>query len=723
MRFAAHVIFSILYLFASVVFPRPALAVISSCTATVSPTSAVGNAGASFSFSISASGTVWIKVTRPSSNFTIQGSTLGGWTATVTESDVTYTGGSGSSIGPSLSAAVANTTASSANWTVQVSDDSGGASPTTCTGTLGTEITTPAPTPVSAPSISNIVVSDVADTSVKITWDTDQSATSQVDYGKTTDYGSTKSDSSSVTSHSLSLSSLSANTTYHYNITSSNDNGSATSGDNTFVTAKSGSTGTTQTGTTTTITVKATPTPTPIPDKTPPAITINTKLDPSYTQSPTIEGKATDPAGVDSVQYTIDDGRNWLPVDELSNPGKSSTAFSFTPLGLEDGNFDLKVRATDGKGNTGSGKSLILVIDRLPPLVGAMLITLGPQVVEPVEGMVNLLTGLNYKITLSAVGGPTEVEINGNILKKNADNGLWSGTLSFEKPGAYTLETRALDGANNRTHRQVGTVTALQNGGVFSGDRPVEGANVFVYYLDRTSRRFTLWDANAYSQENPQKTGSGGLYKLFLPPGTYYIEVTAHGYKPLVTTIFEIESNLTVIERFSLAPRLGFWLGRWFVAIPGVRQTSMSLTTHGNARGVSAGEHALVGTELPYFRLQADATDLVSHALRGKPSVFTFINTWSPQTALQLAELVKLSEKKELNVVGIIPQESVSAVSIFRRRGGYPIPIVADPDGTLIEPLAIASVPTHVFVNRKGVITAVKTGFLQKESLLDAIIK
>jgi len=73
--------------------------------------------------------------------------------------------------------------------------------------------------------------------------------------------------------------------------------------------------------------------------------------------------------------------------------------------------------------------------------------------------------------------------------------------------------------------------------------------------------------------------------------------------------------------------------------------------------------------------------------------------------------------------VVIIPQESVSSVAIFRKRGGYSIPIIADPDGTLVDPLGIETVPTHIFVDRKGIIQDVRAGVFNKTELLDTIVK
>ncbi len=94
------------------------------------------------------------------------------------------------------------------------------------------------PPDLTAPVISNITAASITDSSVIITWTTNESATSQVEYGPTSGYGVfTVVDSELITSHSVSISGLDSNTTYHFRVISKDaaDN-SSTSGDNTFTT-------------------------------------------------------------------------------------------------------------------------------------------------------------------------------------------------------------------------------------------------------------------------------------------------------------------------------------------------------------------------------------------------------------------------------------------------------------------------------------------------------
>jgi len=94
------------------------------------------------------------------------------------------------------------------------------------------------PPDTTPPVISNIQASGITTSAATITWTTDEASSSVVEYGLTTSYGSTASNPSNVTSHSIPLNGLAANTLYHYHVKSTDaSNNTATSADGTFQTA------------------------------------------------------------------------------------------------------------------------------------------------------------------------------------------------------------------------------------------------------------------------------------------------------------------------------------------------------------------------------------------------------------------------------------------------------------------------------------------------------
>lgn len=83
--------------------------------------------------------------------------------------------------------------------------------------------------------IWDVVATNITGKQATITWKTDIAATSQVEYGTTTAYGSTTAlDTTLVTSHSVVLTGLTLDTTYHYRVLSSFGTDSRTSVDATF---------------------------------------------------------------------------------------------------------------------------------------------------------------------------------------------------------------------------------------------------------------------------------------------------------------------------------------------------------------------------------------------------------------------------------------------------------------------------------------------------------
>ncbi len=86
------------------------------------------------------------------------------------------------------------------------------------------------------PIISNIVYPTTS-TTATITWNTNEPATSLVEYGLDNTYGSPASDNNLVTSHSIVLTGLDSSTIYHFKITSvDGSNNSASTADLTFET-------------------------------------------------------------------------------------------------------------------------------------------------------------------------------------------------------------------------------------------------------------------------------------------------------------------------------------------------------------------------------------------------------------------------------------------------------------------------------------------------------
>ena len=96
-----------------------------------------------------------------------------------------------------------------------------------------------ATTAVAPPVVSNVNATGITSTGASITWSTDVSSNSYVEYGLTTSYGSNATNAALSTAHTVPLSGLAPGTTYHYRVRSTDGTGnvSAFSADKTFTTA------------------------------------------------------------------------------------------------------------------------------------------------------------------------------------------------------------------------------------------------------------------------------------------------------------------------------------------------------------------------------------------------------------------------------------------------------------------------------------------------------
>ncbi|HJR58956.1 MAG TPA: LamG-like jellyroll fold domain-containing protein [Vicinamibacterales bacterium] len=88
------------------------------------------------------------------------------------------------------------------------------------------------------PRLSGVTATGVTSSEATITWTTDEPASSAVEYGPTTSYGSSAYDHSVVTSHAVRIAPLQPATTYHYRVTSTDPAGNIVrSADLAFTTA------------------------------------------------------------------------------------------------------------------------------------------------------------------------------------------------------------------------------------------------------------------------------------------------------------------------------------------------------------------------------------------------------------------------------------------------------------------------------------------------------
>ncbi len=194
-----------------------------------------------------------------------------------------------------------------------------------------------------APDISAISSDTPGQTSTRVTWTTDENATSQVAYGLTTSYDSyTTFDPILDTSHSQSLSSLTAATTYHYAVISTDASGNtATSSDQTFTTAA-------------------------VPDTTSPIIS---SVSVSTTTTTATITWTTDESSDSRVDYGASSA-----YGTASTSATLGTSHSITLTGLSSATtYHYRVQSTDASSNTATSSDATFITATVPDTTAPVL--------------------------------------------------------------------------------------------------------------------------------------------------------------------------------------------------------------------------------------------------------------------------------------------------------------------------------------------------------------
>ena len=187
-----------------------------------------------------------------------------------------------------------------------------------------------------APVIAGVSVSGITSSGATISWTTDESSDSQVEYGTTTAYGMLSTlDGALATTHSLTLSGLSDVTQYHFRVRSRDRAGNlATSADSTFTTL----------------------------DGTAPAVSITAPSSAATVSGTiTVAAAASDNVGVVGVQFKLD-GAN-LGAEDASAP--YSTSWNTTSVA--DGNHTLTATARDAAGNLENAAAITVTVSNTTP--------------------------------------------------------------------------------------------------------------------------------------------------------------------------------------------------------------------------------------------------------------------------------------------------------------------------------------------------------------------
>ncbi len=454
----------------------------------------------------------------------------------------------------------------------------------------------------------------------------------------------------------------------------------------------------TVTNTVTTVTTTTNTVTKVLKDETPPSVKIQTEIKKIYEEAPLIKAVATDGSGISKIEYSNDAGANWIPVDIEDNIGNKTVTFGFTSDITEDGDYNLKIRATDTSGNKTLSKEIKFTIDRLPPRTGPILIMTGPTIIYPdSSGITRLLAGVDYKFIVSAAGGPNKISIFCNDksvdFTKNSDSGFWYSMGKFDEGLECTAKLKAEDGAGNVQEVEKGNIKVSPLG-------KFENGTITVYWYDDFLNKFIKWDGEAFGQENPIKTGKSGGYGFVLPAGgKYYLEAKSFGKKTGISNIITTTETVYINDNWTLSPFYTFWQKNEIKNL--------------SPKAIGGGAWRQTNTDLPNVVLSGFST----LEARGKFTVFGLVSSWHPLANDYLKVADELSKNK-VTFIPVLIQEKDAAAGFLKRRGGYNLDILADPDGELLKDISVNGLPTTWIVNRFGKIIQEKTGSIDAQEIL-----
>src|SRR5215475_3598260 len=288
--------------------------------------------------------------------------------------------------------------------------------------------------PTGTLAISNVQASAATNSSVQVSWTTNEAATSAIDYGTTSVYGATTPVSGTmVTAHQMALSGLAQATTYHFRVRSTTGSVTATSADQTFTTSGGANT--------------------------PPSVQVT-----SPAAGATLSGKvnltavASDNGTVTGVQFRVDG--NSVGPDLATAP----YIFVLDSSTLSNGSHSISAVATDNTGKTTTSATVAVKVDNTvkdttPPTVSIT----APANGAKVTGVVSVTAIAADNVSVADV----QFEVDGAKVGA-ADLAApyayaWDSSKSTN--GAHTLKAIATDGAGNTTTSAVVTVTVNNNAG------------------------------------------------------------------------------------------------------------------------------------------------------------------------------------------------------------------------------------------------------------------
>ena len=128
-----------------------------------------------------------------------------------------------------------------------------------------------------------------------------------------------------------------------------------------------------------------------------------------------------------------------------------------------------------------------------------------------------------------------------------------------------------------------------------------------------------------------------------------------------------------------------------------------------------------VGRLAPDFTLtDLEGSSVTLSDFRGQAVFINFWATWCPPCRAEMPEIEAVYQEykdKDVVVIGVDLYESEGKVRRYIERGGYSWTFVIDTTGEVTRDYRVTSIPTSFFLDKQGIIRALKSGAMTKRSI------
>ena len=175
------------------------------------------------------------------------------------------------------------------------------------------------------------------------------------------------------------------------------------------------------------------------------------------------------------------------------------------------------------------------------------------------------------------------------------------------------------------------------------------------------------------------------------------------------------QTAVVLVTAFAIA------IAAWLVVKPGDQDSTRAESeamSHVDVEGVQ--QPPAVGANAPGFTAtDIDGTPVALEELRGTPVWLVCMATWC--TEIPDIQGVMASQGDAVRIVVVYVGESPNTVSDYSKRVGNDFPEVADQDQQISAAYGIMGVPSHYFIDAKGVVQQRHVGVLSPDAMNQAI--